>query len=68
MSITDSINKIEKSRTTYGIFGKMDKVLKLSPLLYTRAERQGALAYFAQKIRDDATRDLVLDVYCRRLR
>lgn len=67
-NITTEIKQIEKKRTTDGIMGKMDEVLRLAKKGYDEASIEYGLRYFVRAISDKAVRTDVLNVYLRRIR
>ena len=66
--ITTEIKRIENKRTTDGVMGKMDEVLRLAKKGYDEASIEYGLRYFVRAINDRAVRADVLDVYLRRIR
>lgn len=67
-NITTEIKQIEKKRTTDGLMGKMDEVLRLAKKGYDEASIEYGLRYFVRAISDRDVRADVLNVYLRRIR
>lgn len=67
-NITTEIERIKNKRTTDGIMGKMDEVLRLAKKGYDEASIEYGLRYFVRTIGDRAARADVLGVYLRRMK
>lgn len=67
-NITTEIKQIEKKRTTDGLMGKMDEVLRLAKKGYDEASIEYGLRWFARQIKNTQLREIALDAYLRRIR
>lgn len=66
--IATAITKIDALRTTDGLFGKCDAILKLNPVRWNQTERLELLNRITARCKHKGLRDTMRDVYGRQIR